>query len=396
MSRDDAPTMIWKWAVGLLGVDFGQQFTVYDRRDMRRILVAVAVVLMAVAGPLAQRQSQADPGRAGWEALNAGRLQEAAAAFAEALRHSPAATDLVGAALVAHLQTRYEEARQHLVAALKMEPSLIAASVLLGEVLYRSGDIDGAILVYEQALTRAPAHAQMLKKLEEWKKESALHSRFGQRLSDHFTVLFEGPAEAALAERAVAILEGAYWRVGTALYTYPTDVITVVLYTREQFRDITQSPEWAGGAFDGRIRVPVQGALENIKELERVLTHEFTHALIRSIAPRGVPTWLNEGLAVLFEGTSITRKQQQVRAAPEPLPLERLEKSFGKLSSSEATLAYAQSAVAAHALIEQAGAPAVVNLLTDVGGGESFASAFERHILMPYAEFQKKFRVEVP
>jgi len=363
---------------------------------VRFVLMMIAAVTLAVGGPSAQLPAQADPGRVGWEALNAGRLQEAAAAFGEALRHSPTPSVLVGAALVAHLQTRYEEARQHLVAALKIDPGFLTASVLLGEVLYRSGDIDGAILVYEQALTTAPGHAQMLKKIEAWKKESALHSRFGQRLSDHFTVLFEGPAEAALADRAVAILEAAYWRIGTALYTHPTDVITVVLYTREQFRDVTRSPEWAGGAFDGRIRVPVQGALQNVREFERVLAHEFTHALVRSIAPRGVPTWLNEGLAVLFEGSSLARKQQQVREAPDLLPLERLEGSFGRLSSTEATLAYAQSAVAAHALIEHAGAPAVVNLLTDIGGGAPFAQAFERHILMSYAEFQKRLRVDTP
>ena len=144
-----------------------------------------------------------------------------------------------------------------------------------------------------------------MKRLEAWRKEAALHSGFGRKLGDHFTVLFEGPAEAQLAERAVAILEAAYWRIGTALYTYPTDVITVVLYTREQFRDITQSPEWAGGAFDGRIRMPVQGALQNLPEFERVLSHEFTHALVRSLAPRGVPYWLDEGLAVQFEGSDL-------------------------------------------------------------------------------------------
>ena len=37
--------------------------------------------------------------------------------------------------------------------------------------------------------------------------------------------------------------------------------ITVVLYSREQFRDITRSPQWAAGMFDGEIRVPVHGTL---------------------------------------------------------------------------------------------------------------------------------------
>ena len=83
-----------------------------------------------------------------------------------------------------------------------------------------------------------------------------------QSQSAHFTVLFEGPADEQLARRAVDVLEDAYWRVGTALYTFPDHVITVVLYTEEQFRDTTRSPAWAAGAYDGRIRIPMRGALD--------------------------------------------------------------------------------------------------------------------------------------
>jgi hypothetical protein len=203
-------------------------------------------------------------------------------------------------------------------------------------------------------------------------------------------VLFEGPAEAQLAERAVAILEAAYLRIGAALYTYPTDVITVVLYTREQFHDITQSPEWAGGAYDGRIRVPVQGALADPAELQRVLAHEFTHALVHSIAGSGVPFWLDEGLAVRFEGSDPERRRVEVRSAVTLLPLRRLEGSFANLSPKDAALAYAQSAVAVEEMFEQAGAPAVVSLLTAIGSGVPFAEAFERNMLSSYAEFHKR------
>ncbi len=357
---------------------------------MRSSLAALAASALLAGAPAAQR-SQAELERAGWQALNAGRLDDASSIFGEAVTRSPSATGLLGAALAAHLRTRHEEARQHLVAALRMEPSLTPASLLLGEVLHRMGDVDGAILVYEQARARAPDHPQLLKKLETWRKESALHSRFGQRLSDHFTVLFEGPAEAALAERAVGILEAAYWRIGTALYTYPADVITVVLYTREQFRDVTQSPDWAGGAYDGRIRVPVRGALQNARDFERVLAHEFTHALVRSLAPRGVPTWLNEGLAVLFEGSDVDRFRRLAQEGGPPPPLESLEGAFTGLGAKEAVRAYATSVVAAQALLERAGAPAVVNVLTEVGAGAPFAAAFERHVLMSYAEFRRTF-----
>lgn len=341
---------------------------------------------MASAAPPAQRVNT----RAAWDALNSGRIQEAADAFAEALKSRPRdASLLLGAGVVAHLQGRPDDARRWLFDALKVDPALTPASLLLGAVLYGTGDIDGAIGVYEQALTHAPDHAQITRQLEAWRKEAALHLGFGRRLGNHFTVLFEGPAEAALAESAVKILESAYWRIGTALYTYPADVVTVVLYTREQFRDITQSPEWAGGAFDGRIRVPVQGALQNAREFERVLSHELTHAIVRSLAPRGVPFWLDEGLAVNFEGSDIARRAEVVRKAETLLPLRRLERSFADLSPKEASLAYAESAVAVQSLLSQAGAPALVSLIEDIGRGEAFAAAFEKHMLVSYAEFQK-------
>jgi tetratricopeptide (TPR) repeat protein len=350
----------------------------------------VLVLLLSAAAPLGQQRTAAQLSKAGWDALNSGRIPEAAAAFEEALKVAPQeAPVLLGAGVTAHLQGREEDARRLLVDALKLDPAMTPAALLLGNVLYQSGDIDGAIEIYQQALARAPTHPRLLTQLEAWRREAALHSGFGRKLGDHFTILFEGPAEAALAEQAVDILESAYWRIGTALYTYPTEVITVVLYTREQFRDITQSPDWAGGAFDGRIRVPVQGALQNRAEFERVLSHEFTHALVQSLAPRGVPFWLHEGLAVCFEGSDLGRKAQQVKAAKARLPLARLERSFAGLSGSDAALAYAESAVAVRALLDLAGAPAVVTLLDDLGRGSPLADAFERNVLLSYTDFQR-------
>jgi tetratricopeptide (TPR) repeat protein len=347
------------------------------------------LLCLAAAAPTAAAQGPAAPlSRAGWDALNDGRVSDAATAFDAALKATPQQpTLLLGAGIAARLQGREDDSRRLLIDALAIQPALTEASLVLGAVLYDEGDIDGAIDTYQQALIRAPGHPRLLQQLGAWRKEATLHSGFRRKLANHFTVLFEGPAEAELADRAVAVLEAAYLRIGTALFTYPTDVITVVLYTREQFHDITQSPEWAGGAYDGRIRVPVQGALANAAEFERVLTHEFTHALVHGIAPRGVPYWLDEGLAVRFEGGDAGGKRSRVRGAPTLLPLARLERSFATLSAADATLAYAQSAVAVEEMFEHAGGAAVVGLLEAVGAGAPFPEAFERAMLMSYADF---------
>lgn len=348
-------------------------------------------LLLAAAVPAGQSPTAAELARAGWDAIKGGRGADAAAAFEAALKQRPQEPQLlVGAGVAAHMLGRTDEARRFLVDALSRDPALTPASILLGEVLYRATDLDGAISVYATALAHAPDNAQLSARLEAWRKEAALHNRFGRRYGNHFTVLFEGPAEAELADRAVALLEDAYVRIGTSLYTYPVDVITVVLYTREQFRDVTQSPDWAGGSFDGRIRVPVMGALQNLAEFERVLAHEYTHALVRSVAPRGVPFWFNEGLAVNFEKGDLAKESALVRDASARLPLARLETSFAGLDAKQATLAYAQSAVTVQALLERGGGSAIANVLTDLGNNIPFDQAFERHFLMPYADLRNR------
>jgi tetratricopeptide (TPR) repeat protein len=345
---------------------------------------ALIVVLNLLGSPQVRTGPQWNA--AGWDALRAGKAEEAAADFREALQiDARDALAMLGAGVSAQVRGRSADARNLLSGALRIQPALTAASVLLGELLYREADLQGAIEVYEQALVYASNQPQLTNRLEAWRRESALHDRFSQRVVDHFTILFDGPPDQRLAARVGEILEAEYWRIGGALGAYPTSVVQVVLYTKEQFRDITQSPTWAGGAFDGRVRVPIAGKVDE-RDLQRVLAHELTHAIVRGVAPRGTPQWLNEGLAVLFEDGDVSRERARLTGKV-LIPLERLEKPFDNLSPDEAVLAYAESAVAARKLIDLGGPTAVYNLLTDIANGISFAEAFERAALMPYAEF---------
>ena len=132
--------------------------------------------------------------------------------------------------------------------------------------------------------TEVPDDAGVRDTLERWKRERELHERMRLEVGDHFTVSFEGPEDAAMAAQALESLNRAFWRICDVLGAFPVRSIPVVLYTGEQFRDITRSPQWAAAAFDGIIRVPMRGAGEKGEDLDRVLAHEFSHALIRSLA----------------------------------------------------------------------------------------------------------------
>ena len=240
--------------------------------------------------------------RAGFDALNRGQARVAAETFREAIAADPKNAMLhLGAAMAAVLERRDRDAKDELERALALDKTLTGARVLLGQVQYRMGDRTGAMRTYETVVAEVPDNTEARATLARWRREAELHDRMQQAVGSHFTVSFEGPAEAALAAAALESLDKAYWRIGELLGTYPSDPIGVVLYTTEQFRDVTRSPTWAAGAYDGTIRVPMRGALDNPAELDRVLAHEFTHALVRTLATRGVPAWLNEGLAAALE-----------------------------------------------------------------------------------------------
>ena len=77
---------------------------------------------------------------AGFQALRAGATEEAANDFSQALRIDAAnALALLGAGAAANMRGRADEARQHLAAALKVQPGLTAAALLLGEILLPAG-----------------------------------------------------------------------------------------------------------------------------------------------------------------------------------------------------------------------------------------------------------------
>jgi tetratricopeptide (TPR) repeat protein len=355
-----------------------------------RLLLGPALLVILAAAPSAQ----VDPRtalleRAGWDAVAAGQARVAAEAFREALAVDPKNGRLhLGAGMAAALERRDADARDSFERALWLDPKLFRARAPLGQVLYRMGDLAGAIRTYEILVADAPDDRDARATLDRWRRELELHDRMRQTVGSHFTVSFEGPAEASLASKALESLDAAFWRIGQLLGAYPSDPIPVVLYTTEQFRDITRSPSWAAGAYDGIIRVPMRGAVDNEKELDRVLAHEYAHALIRTLAARGVPAWLNEGLATALESGDLDWAQTAVHQAGGSVALRSLQSGFGRFAGGQAQLAYATSALAVRRLLDEAGGFAIANLLRDLGGGTDFESAFAHRMQRSFADFQ--------
>ncbi len=326
--------------------------------------------------------------RAGTTALVQQRFGDALGAFTRAAALRPADGGLCfGAGVAAFMLGQNEVAQARFECALALNPNHLQAAVWLGDLHYRSGRLREAIAIYEAAERRSPNASELHEQLAVWRKEQDLQSRFRDVRTEHFTALFEAPTDEPLARLAVERLEAAYWRVGKTLGVYPPQPITVVLYTREQFGDITKLAAWSVAVYDGRIRVPIGGALEQRDELDRVLSHEFVHAVVAMFGGRTVPAWMNEGLATVLEPAGSEDAEAALTRIDMPPSLSTLHRSFVGLSRRDAEIAYASAARAVRRLIEQHGAPAVVALLEDLARGVPFASAFHQRIEMRYEDF---------
>jgi tetratricopeptide (TPR) repeat protein len=348
------------------------------------VILAGATLLAAQSSPRAAILEQA-----GWDAIRAGNGADAIDAFREAIKLDPKNAMLrLGAGTAEFIARHDPEAKAYLEQALDLDPKLTRARAQLAQVYKRQGDLQEAIRLYEIVASEVPNDAGVRDTLERWTRERDLHERMRLEVGDHFTVSFEGAQDASMAAQALDSLDRSFWRICDVFAAFPPKTIPVVLYSGEQFRDITRSPQWAAAAYDGTIRVPMQGAGEKGEDLDRVLAHEFAHALIRSMATRGLPTWLNEGLASVLESDNMAWAAKGLAKASSVPSLDQLTPPFSKLGGGDAQVAYAASAMAAKRLLDEAGGPAVANLLRDLGAGVSIEDAFLHRIGKSLADFQ--------
>lgn len=352
------------------------------------MLVGNATLVGAQSSPRAAMLEQD-----GWAAIKAGDAVRAGQLFREAATlDSKNAALRFGVGLAEFLQRHDPEAKASFEQALALDPKLSIARERLAQVYKRQGDINEAIRLYEIVAGELPGEPGVSDTLDRWTRERDLHERMRQEVGDHFTISFAGPEDAALAAQALESLNKAFWRICDVLGVFPQKPVAVVLYSAEQFSDITRAPKWAGAAFDGIIRVPMRGVGGQADDLDRVLAHEFTHALVRGIATRGLPTWLNEGLASVLERDDLGWANDIVQRTINPPALSGLSGPFLQMSGTDATVAYAVSAVAARRLLDDAGGGAIANLLRDLGAGVDFEDAFLHRIQRSFAEFQASLR----
>lgn len=219
----------------------------------------------------------------------------------------------------------------------------------------------------------------------------------------HFTFKFDA-SRTELREgvdRLQVLLEETYQEYGELFSRRPVEAgekkIAVVLYGAEGFNNVTGLGDWAGGAFDGTIRVPAEDLRDprRVARLRDVLRHEVAHAFCQSIGGKTVPSWLNEGIAQWLENPSSRLSGLHVARArlvnardnggKELFLLAEIQGSLVSWSdTAEITRAYDQALAFVDYLAEQYGARLLFDLVAEckAEGFRGAEIAFERRLLV--------------
>ena len=283
-------------------------------------------------------------------------------------------------------QNHYLEAVDLLLPEADRYPASPDIHLLLGSAFYGMENLDQAIAEWKKTLA-IQDNPRLLESVRKAEREREISGSYRELRSEHFLLRYEGSQAEKLSGSVLNSLEGSFQNLVLDLDYSPREIIVVLLYPNEAFRDITRSPSWVGALNDGKIRVPISGVTAMTPDVARVLKHELTHSFVRQITLGHCPTWFNEGLAQLEEGaTTATLGTQLARAfAAGKVPaFASLDAPFVNLSRDDVGLAYAKSLAGLEYLRDTFGMGEIRRLLKLMPSGPDFNSLLQDELRLSY------------
>lgn len=200
---------------------------------------------------------------------------------------------------------------------------------------------------------------------------------------ERFVISFQGKPDQDVAMRVRAILNYAYEEITTKLGAVPSAPIQVIIHTEATFPLQARSPAEADALYDhgaAFLHLPLNGAMEDLAVLSRVLRHQLVHALLQStmgIHMERVPTWLIEGLAIHLAEDLWPALEETNRQPLASIPLSSLERSWKGIPADSLNPAYGKSARAVEGHLSRYGTNGIRRILDLIRAGRSFDEAMK-------------------
>lgn len=313
--------------------------------------------------------------------LHRGEVDEAIRVLDEAVDLMPRSGEAqyrLGVAL--HRRQSFEAAIRRLEHAVRLSPRHAEAFLWLGRAYYGGGYLRRALAPLERSLEIEPGNEPAETLLERVRREADVEGEFGEVFSQHFRIQASREVSHEVREEVRTALEDAFYKASSLLEYHPDIQFPAILYSEEEFREVTGAHEWVGGLFDGKIRIPVKDFEEHRRAIGRVIDHEVGHAMVRDSC-RDAPRWFNEGVAQLIDGTDRKEAAEAAGAAAREgraPTLEELDGLFQSAEREDVIRAYRLSLAFVHHLILEEGEGRLARVAEACRAGSSFGDAFLR------------------
>lgn len=323
----------------------------------------------------------------GWRTLAQGRPEEAVLLFGQGLAAMPEDPALLkGAGVAAVHAGRTDEALGSLEASARLRADA-QVRMLLARLYDHRDEPERAVAHLQALLAADSADLDARRLLDKLERERRAEAAFVREPAGAFVLRYRAGVDAKTRRAVTDALEAARRRVVTQLGDAGPEVVTVVLYDRGQFSDVTRSHAWVDGLFDGRIRLPVGPTMPRRAQLERLLTHEYAHAVIHRRARGRAPRWLHEGLAQALEG-----RVADATLASSGLTLGGLEALVTEADPRRAHAGYELALFVVGDLLDRGGMESMRALLARLAAGETIEDAAPRVYGWRLVELESQWR----
>jgi tetratricopeptide (TPR) repeat protein len=299
-----------------------------------------------------------------------------------------------------HLK-KYDVARYELERAKGLKPDSVEVLYYLGLVQFETDNRPQALELWEQALKLSPGRKEIVELLEKGRKENSVESGMDRGHSSRFDLTYDPGVDTAFVLAILDVLESAANLVGAELGMFPEARVPVGIYKRADFKTVTDSPDWSGGVYDGKIRLPFGSLTEITPVMRGVLYHEYAHVVVFELTRGNCPLWLNEGIAEMFGRMQYNQPLPafgRAARAGKLVDFRKLEANFSDFSTSAAALAYQQSYAMVNYMVTTYGWHRVRQILTLLGNGRTFDDAVATALKdynLTYDGLVKEWRVSV-
>jgi tetratricopeptide (TPR) repeat protein len=212
---------------------------------------------------------------------------------------------------------------------------------------------------------------------------------------ERFAITFNGKPDPETALRIRSILDYAYEEMSKKFGYAPTASIQVVLHTAQKFAPDAGSPIGADKLYDqdsSTIHLPVDGAMEDLAILSRILRHQFAHALLQDkmrTRKDHIPSWLVEGLAIQLAEDPWPALEEIKQKPPTIIALALLEKGWDRSQTDKLGLSYVESTAAVQSLVDRYGMYGIRQIMNLIQAGQSFDAAMKQKWSVSYVQFQR-------